>query len=167
MKRNGKWLKVGSPGSGIFAKVRGLFVVLLLLTGSVSAEAGFVTNASFDSGALRVTLLNYEVAKGKPYLIAHFELDNQSNDDQRCDWVSLVTLQCQDGTTMTSNYDVLVDTGTGGARATGPFVVPKRRKARASLLFVLSPGDLPGYLVLPDGRRSARIDFRGKVRWSQ
>jgi hypothetical protein len=169
MKRSGKAAKVASRTTGIFVEMRRIIFSLLLLgvAAQANTDLGFVTNASFDSGPLRVTLLNYEVPRNKPYLIAHFEIRNPSDQDQICDWKSLVYLLRPDGTTMTSNYDVLVDSGTGGTRATGPFLVARGRKARASVLFVLNPGDLPGHLVLPDGRRSARIDFRGKARWNQ
>ena len=152
--------------------MRALLLLALLLpqlagARPVAAQARdeqFTSHAKFEDGPLRVTLLNYEVPRNKPYLIVHFEIANPSDQDERCDWKALVTLQRQDGTSMASNYDVLVDIGTGGARASGPFLVAKRRKARASVLFILSEEDLPGYLVLPDGRRSPTIHFRGKLR---
>ncbi len=141
------------------------FLFLLLLCATVQAEPGFVSQVPYQQGELQVQLLNYEVPRNKPYLIVHYEIRNPTTQEHRCDWVSLISLQRPDGQTMSPNYDVMVDTGTGGARATGPFPLPKGGKARLSILFVLSADDLPGYLLLPDGRKSARIDFRGKPRW--
>jgi hypothetical protein len=141
-----------------------IWLLILLLAGWAQAEPEFASNARFDSGPLQVTLINYEVPRDKPYLIVHFEIRNPTDQDLRCDWLSLVALHRRDGSSMASNYDAMVDVGTGGTRATGPFLIPRRRKARCSLLFVLAPEDLPGRLVLPDGRHSARIEFRGKLR---
>lgn len=139
------------------------FVFGLLVSAALAEPGEFVTNATFDSGPLKIRLINYEVPRNKPYLIVHFDIANPTSDDHRCDWASLVRLQSSDGTSMSPNYDVMVDSGTGGTRATGPFLVPRGKKARAAVLFVLSANDLPGRLVLPDGRRSPPIDFRGKV----
>lgn len=141
-----------------------LLIVLLSAMSAIAEPAEFTTNVRFDSGSLKVTLINHEIPRNKPYLIVHFEIQNPTREEQRCDWVSLVTLERQDGSTMSSNYDLLVDLGTGGTRATGPFAIPKGRKARASVLFVLAEEDLPGRLLLPDGRRSEVIEFRGKRR---
>ena len=146
--------------------MRALSLLLLLAMPVLPQPKEFVSNVNLQSGPLNVTMINYEVTKDRPYLIVHFEIRNPSDQDERCDWLALARLERPDGTEMYSNYDVMVDAGTGGVRATGPFVVAQRRKARASLLFVLGPQDLPGHLILPDGRRSARIDFRGKVRWT-
>lgn len=141
------------------------FLFLLLLCADVQAEPGFVSQVPYQQGELQVRLLNYEVARNKPYLIVHYEVRNPSREELRCDWVSLISLQRPDGQTMRPNYDVMVDSGSGGARATGSFPVPRGGKARLAVLFVLSADDLPGHLVLPDGRKSARIDFRGKPGW--
>lgn len=147
--------------------MRALTLLLTLALPIFGQSDEFVSNVSFPSGPLQVTLLNYEVARDRPFLIVHFEVRNPSNQEQRCDWRALASLERADGSSMTSNYDVMVDTGTGGSRATGPFPISKGRKARLSLLFILGPSDLPGHLILPDGSRSARIDFRGKVRWTE
>jgi hypothetical protein len=145
--------------------MRALILMMLLLqsVGAQPHEETFSSNVRFEIGPLQVRLINYEVPRNKPYLIIHFEVRNPTAQPERCDWRTLVTLQRPDGTTMSSNYDVLVDNGSGGTRATGPFLLSAGGKARASVLFVLSRDDLPGRLVLPDGRRSAPIEFRGKT----
>lgn len=153
-------------GVGKLAGMRPLSFLFLLFLGSwAGAEPGWVSQVRYEQGALQVLMINYEVPRDKPYLIVHYEIRNPSAEEQRCDWQSLVSLKRPDGETMSPNYDVMVDTGTGGARATGPFPIPKGGKARLSVLFVLSADDLPGHLLLPDGRESARIVFRGKPRW--
>jgi hypothetical protein len=147
--------------------MRALVCTLLLVSFTLAeTEPGWVSHVSYQAGPLHVTLLNHEQPRGKPFLIVHFEVRNEGPEQTRCDWSGLVTLRRQDGTTMSPNYDALVDSGTGPTRTSGPFPIPRKRKARVSVLFVLGPQDLPGYLVLPDGRRSARIEQRGKVRWT-
>lgn len=147
--------------------MRALLLLLVMALFAPAKADGFVTKASFEDGPLQVTMLNWEQPRGKPFLIVHFEIRNPTDQQARCDWMALSHLERLDGTSMTSNYDVLVDSGTGMTRATGPFMVAQRRKATASVLYILKQGDLPGHLVLPDGRRSARIEMRGKVRWTQ
>jgi hypothetical protein len=147
--------------------MRALMLVLMLTALCLAESAGFVSNVAFAAGPLQVRLINYEQPRGKPYLIAHFEIRNPTRAEERCDWMSLCSLERADGSSMGPNYDVLVDSGTGMTRATGPFTVAPGRKVTASVLFILSQGSLPGHLILMDGRRSATINATGRVRWTE
>ncbi len=143
-----------------------LYISLVLVTVAV-ANPGFTSRVHYPMGPLKVEMINFEQPRDKPYLIVHFNIRNPDNEDHRCDWRQLIALEREDKSTMSSNYDVLVDSGGGLTRATGPFLVPKKGKVKASLLFVLAPGDLPGRLQVPDGRFSTPIEARGKARWNK
>lgn len=145
------------------------FYLCFLLATIAAAEAnpGFTSRVQYNDGPLQIELINFEQPRDKPYLIVHFNIKNPDGEDHRCDWRQLVVLERQDKSTMSSNYDVLVDSGGGLTRATGAFLVPKKGKVKASLLFVLAPGDLPGRLQTPDGRFSALIEAKGKARWNK
>lgn len=103
-------------------------------------------------------MVNWEQPRGKNLIIVHFEVRNRTKEEQRCDWTNLVWLRREDGTKMASNYDVLVDSGGGLTRATGPFPVPKRRKIKFTVPFFIRPSDLPARLELLDGRQSRLIE---------
>lgn len=141
-------------------------LVLWTALGLWASEPGFSQHVRFTLGPLDVLMINYEVPRGKPYLIVHFEIRNPTRQEHRCDGRSLASLRRADGSVLDTSYDLLVDQGQGGTRAVGPFLVPPRGKVRASMMFLLGPDDLPGQLELPDGRRSLPIHFRGQSRSS-
>lgn len=141
--------------------MRKSFVLLLLLLGSVSlAEEPLGTRATFQVGPLELLMVNWEQPRGKNLIVVHFEAKNPSRDDHRCDWRELIWLVHENGNRMSTNYDVLVDSGTGLTRASGPFVVPKRRRVKFSVPFFIAETDLPARLVLVDGRQSEILSPR-------
>ncbi len=149
--------------------MRVLAALLICMTAVALAhtQEQFFSNVGYKFGPLEVTFKNFEQPRGKPYLIAHFQIKNPDQEDHRCNWKELIVLETATGQHLNSNYDVLVDSGGGLTRATGPFLVPGRGGVDASLLFILGPGDLPGRLLLPDGRRSVEIQAKGRAHWNR
>ncbi len=105
-------------------------------------------------------MVNWEQPRGKNLIVVHFEVKNPTREEHRCDWRELIWLVHESGNRMSTNYDVLVDSGTGLTRASGPFLVPKRRRIKFSVPFFIAESDLPARLVLVDGRQSRLLTQR-------
>lgn len=140
------------------------FLFLALCCTAVYAAPTFGNGAEFTLEELEVTLTHYEVAKNQPVIFAHFQVKNPTSEPKTCSWKDLVSLVRTDGSQFQSNYDALVDLGTGATRTVGPFTLPPRRKARVAVPFLLGDNDLPARLELADGRQSALIPARRKRR---
>lgn len=144
-----------------------LLGLLLAVFARAEVDREFTSQVNYTVPPFEVLFRNFEQPRDKPYLIAHFRVRNPGHDEQRFPWRELIVLERADGTTLVSNYDVLVDSGGGLTRAHGDFLIQGRRRVDVSVLFMLAPGDLPGRLVLPDGRRSVLISPTGRARWNQ
>ena len=140
--------------------MRWFLLLTLYFSTTVHAVPTFGNGANFTHESLQVTLTHYEAAKRQPILFVHFEVKNPESEPKICAWKELVTLVRADGSRLTSNYDALVDLGTGATRTVGPFTLAARRKAKVAVPFLLAPDDLPANLELPDGRQSPIIPAR-------
>lgn len=129
--------------------------LLLLLTTSGLSEPFLQPNTTFRIGELQILMRNWDLAKSKKILFVHFEVRNFSKIPQRCSWRELVWLIGPEGEVVSSNYDALVDSGTGFSRATGPVEIPKGgKRIKISVPFVLGPNDLPARIQISDGHLS-------------
>ena len=135
-----------------------VFLGLVLLASPIMAEDVLKPNTSVNIGELEVLMRNWDLAKSKKIVFVHFVVRNRGKMDQRCDWRDLAWLVKADGELMASNYDALVDSGTGFVRATGPVVIPKGgRRVKISVPFLIGKTDLPARIQTSNGRRSPKF----------
>lgn len=139
--------------------VSSYFLLLLLLVVVVRAEEkAWRGPLEFESQEVKVKLLNWEVAQHGQWLIVHLTVRSTAKEPVYFSWQRLLTLETSEGAHLSPNYDALVDrNGAGLTRTVGDFQLKPGEKANISIPFVLGDGDLPGRLLLEDGRPSELI----------
>lgn len=130
-------------------------ILVVAVISSPAAEDFLKPNTTINVDGLEVLMRNWDLAKSRKILFVHFVIRNREKVDRRCDWKELAWLIRPDGRVQSSNYDALVDSGTGFTRATGPVLVPRGgRRIKISVPFLLNETDLPARIRLPNGSES-------------
>ena len=133
-------------------------LMLVVCSQIASAQSLLKPYTAFQHNELNVLMKNWDLARDKKTLFVHFEVRNPGATDLRCPWKELVSFVLKDGSFMRSNYDALVDVGTGFTRATGPVLIPRGgKKVQIAVPFLLSPNQFPGHIQLSDGRISPTL----------
>lgn len=133
-------------------------LLVCLLFGQAHGQETWSSPTTFTHAEVEVHILNYELTRDRKYLLVHAKLRSLAKDPLYFDWRSLILLQCRDGENLRPNFDALVDrNGAGLTRTVGEFELRPREKARITIPFLLGEDELPGKLLLPDGRVSREI----------
>lgn len=135
-----------------------VLLLLLLMVAGGAEEKAWRGPLEFESQEVRVRLLNWEVTQHGKWLLIHLTLRSMAKEPLYFSWQRLLTLETAEGAHLSPNYDALVDrNGAGLTRTVGDFELKPGEKANISIPFVLGEGDLPGRLLLEDGRPSELI----------
>ena len=142
--------------------VLGCVFLLLLIHGALRAEEkAWRGPLEFESQEVKVKLLNWELTSDGKWLLVHLTLRSTAKESVYFSWQRLLTLETAEAVHLSPNYDALVDrNGAGLTRTVGDFELKPGEKASISIPFVLGKGDLPGRLLLEDGRPSELIKPR-------